>query len=316
MIRPIVPILVLAVAMPLAGRAGGRVAPQDTAPEGGQPPVFKAEANLVVLDVNVFDGHSDAVPQLPQSAFTVVEDGRPQTITFFTSTDVPVAVGLVVDNSTSMLTRHGMVLAGSRAFAESSHPDDEAFSVVFNEHVRFGNPGNAPFTTSPAQLQAGLHRYPAGGLTALYDAVIEALDHLQDASLQKRVLIVLSDGEDNASSHSEADMLHRARRSDAMIYTISTADLSSHVGNASTLKKLAAQNGGVAYFPDTEKRVVEAFSEVAQNIRRGYRIGYTPTNPAADGEYHRVKVMVRMPGRKLSVRARDGYTAGSDPLAR
>lgn len=289
---------------------------QDPVPVPAPPAVFKAEADLVVFDVNVFDGHSDAVPQLPQSAFTVVEDGEPQTITFFDDTDVPVAVGLVVDNSTSMLTRRGMVLAGSRAFAQSSHQDDEGFSVVFNEHVRFGNPGDVPFTTSPAQLQAGLSRFPAGGMTALYDAVIEGLDRLQEASLQKRVLIVLSDGEDNASTHSEADMFHRARRSDALIYTISTADLAAAVGKPSVLKKLSEQNGGLAYFPQTEQAVVAAFTEIAQNIRRGYRIGYVPTNPKADGEYRRVKVMVRMPGRKLSVRARDGYTAGSDAVSR
>jgi Ca-activated chloride channel family protein len=142
--------------------------------------------------------------------------------------------------------------------------------------------------------------------------VIEALDHLQQAGHQKRVLIVLSDGEDNASRHSEADMLHRATRSDALVYAISTVDFAHQTGDAGVLKRLAARTGGAAYFPKSEAEIVKAFTEVAQNIRRGYSIGYAPDGPHEPGEYRRVKVTVRVPGRNLSVHARDGYTAGGD----
>jgi len=287
-----------------------RVTAQEPTP--AVPAVFSAHSDLVVLHVNVFDRKSDAVPQLPQSAFSVVEDGRPQTITFFNDADVPVTAGLVVDNSSSMLTRQRMVLAGSRAFVDSSHPEDELFTVVFNEHVRFGLQDQVAFTKSPAQIQAGLIRFPAGGQTALYDAVIAALEHIQDATHQKRVVIVLSDGEDNASQHSEADMLHRASRSDAIVYAISTVDFGHQGGNPGVLKRLAERTGGAAYFPGSEAEIVQAFTEVARNIRRGYSIGYVPLNPAEDGEYRRVKVLVRVPGRTLTVRARDGYTAGGD----
>jgi Ca-activated chloride channel family protein len=306
MIRTLLPAGLLSLLLPLTLAARQEpISPPVTA-----PPVFKAQSDLVVLDVNVFDGRSEAVPHLSQSAFHVVEDGTPQEITFFSDTDVPVAIGLVVDNSSSMLTRRQMVLAGTRAFAASSHPDDEVFTIVFNEHVRFGNPGGVAFTTSPAQVEAGLLKFPPGGMTAVYDAVFEGLEQLEQATLQKRVLIVLSDGDDNASRRSEADMFHRARRSDALIYTISTADLSTNAGKPGVLKKLAERTGGVAYFPQTEQAVVDVFTEVARNIRQGYRIGYVPTNTKADGEYRRVKVRVRVPGRNLSVRARDGYTAG------
>jgi Ca-activated chloride channel family protein len=263
----------------------------------------------------VFDGRSDAVPHLPQSAFQVFDEGEPQTITFFSDTDVPVAAGLVIDNSSSMLTRRAMVSAGSQAFITSSHPEDELFTVIFNEHVRFGLPQSVPFTKSQAQIQAGLIRHRPGGKTALYDAVIEALDHLQQATHQKRTLVVLSDGDDNASRHSEADMLNRARRSDALIYTISTADNMHQRGNGGVLKRLAGQTGGVAYFPETEKNTVRAFTEVADNIRRGYSIGFVPSAPGEPGEYRRVKVTVRMPGRTLVVRGRDGYTAGGHASA-
>jgi Ca-activated chloride channel family protein len=280
------------------------------------PPVFKATADLVVLHVNVFDGKSDAVPDLPQSAFVVTEDGRPQPITFFSDADVPVAAGLVFDNSTSMVSRRKLVMAGSHAFVTSSHPEDELFTVIFNEHVRLGLQDAVPFTRSQAQVQASLLRFPAGGQTALHDAVIEALDHLLLARLQKRVLIVLSDGDDNASRHSEADMLHRASRSDALIYTISTADYAHQYGKASVLKKLAQRTGGVSYFPKSEAQIVEDFTEVARNIRRGYSIGYVPDNPRHEGEYRSVKVTVHVPGRNLSVRAREGYTEGGNAESR
>lgn len=281
-------------------------------PTASAPPVFKSESDLVVLHVNVFDGKSDAVPELPQSAFSVTEDGRPQKITFFNDADVPVTAGLVFDNSSSMISRQRLVLAGSKAFVTSSHPEDELFTVVFNEHVRLGLQESIPFTRSAAQIEASLVKYRPGGQTALYDAVIDALDHIQQAGYQKRVLIVLSDGDDNASRHSEADMLHRASRSDALIYTISTVDFAHQTGNPGVLKRLAARNGGVAYFPKSETEIVKAFMEIAQNIRRGYSIGYVPDDPREPGEYHRVKVTVRVPGRDVSVRARDGYTAGGD----
>jgi VWFA-related protein len=282
--------------------------PAAPSPAGDQA-VFKSNTDLVLLRVNVFDGRSDAVAELPRSAFTVVEDGKPQEITFFEAGDVPVAVGLVVDNSGSMLTRRKMVVAGGTAFAESSHPDDEVFTIIFNENIRAGLPDSVAFTQSRPLLMASLMRFPSGGLTALYDAVIAGLDHLQEASLQKHVLVVLSDGDDNASQHSLQDMLHRAARSDALIYTIWTGDLTASPGKRDVLRKLANANGGVAYFPKSEERVVMAFKEIAENIRRGYSIGYVPINGARDGEYRRVKVGVRVPGRNLTVRVRDGYAA-------
>jgi VWFA-related protein len=273
-------------------------------------PVFKSVADLVVLHVNVFDGRSDAVPNLRQEAFSVREDNVPQAITFFSNVDVPVAVGLVLDNSTSMLTRRAMVLAGAKAFAESGHPKDEVFTIVFNEHVKHGLPDSVPFTSNHQMVQGSINRFQPGGMTALHDAVIAGLEHLHEATHQKRVLVVLSDGDDNASQHSDDAMLERAARSDALIYTVSTANLVSNVGNPRLMKKLAEASGGAAYTPKTERQVVEAFGEIAENIRRGYSIGYAPTNTAQDGKFRRVQVQVRAPGfRNLKVRVRDGYLA-------
>ena len=280
------------------------------AAQGQDEQVFRAGAELVVLHVNVFNGRSDAVQGLPQNAFTVFEDDRAQEISFFNAADVPVTVGLIIDNSTSMMTERELVTSGTGAFAQSSHPEDEMFAIVFNEHVRRGLPDTVPFTTNRLQLQASLSRYPAGGKTALYDAVIEGLNHLDRGSYQKHVLVVLSDGGDNASRHTEREMLDRVAMSSAIVYTVVDPDVfSPGEGDRDVLKRLAKLSGGVAYFPKNSRDVVRDFEEIAANIRRGYSIGYVP--PAAQhvhNQTHRVKVLVRAPGHKdLSVRVRREY---------
>jgi Ca-activated chloride channel family protein len=281
------------------------------------PPVFTSHADLVQLHVNVFDGNSDAVPSLTKENFLVFEDGRHQEITFFSSEDVPVAVGLVIDNSSSMITKHGLVVAGAMAFADSSHPEDELFTVPFNEHVRFGLPDTLPFTPSRPLLRGMLSGLRPAGKTALHDAVIAALDHVEKASHQKHVIIVLSDGDDNASGHDRREMYERARRSDAIIYTVAVNDpRRGGDGDPGLLRRLAEIGGGLAYFPDSDEETVAAFTEIAENVRRGYSIGYVPTNSARDGGWRNVKVMVRAPGKKLSARARDGYTAPGPHSAR
>jgi VWFA-related protein len=307
---------VVMAALPLLTAAQEPVA---TAQPREEQQVFKAGAELVVLHVNVFDGRSDAVPNLPQSAFTVYEDDKPQDVSFFEAGDVPVTVGLVVDNSTSMLTERGLVFAGTKAFAESSHSEDQMFAVVFNEHVRLGLPRSVDFTTNRLQLIASLARFPPGGKTALYDAVIAGLDHLEKGAYQKHVLVVLSDGGDNASEHSEKEMLQRVEASSALIYTIVDPDVfTPGEGDRGVLRRLAKLSGGLAYFPRSEREVVANFSEIAGNIRRGYSIGYTPGSTTHEhNRPHRVKVTVRMPGRgDLSVRVRNGYAEYDSPGTR
>jgi VWFA-related protein len=280
------------------------------AAQDGASPTFKSRADIVQLHVNVFDGHSDAVPELTRDNFLVFEDGRSQEIVFFSSEDVPVAVGLVIDNSSSMLTKRPMVVAGAMAFADSSHPEDELFVVPFNEHVRLALPPTVRFTSSRPLLRGSLGALRAGGKTALHDAVIAALDHVATAHHQKHVLIVLSDGDDNASRSTRDEMYERARRSDAIIYTVAVNDpRRGGDGDPAVLRRLAEIGGGLAYFPRSDQETVDAFTEIAGNVRRGYSIGYVPTNSARDGGWRKVKVMVRAKGRALSARCRDGYTA-------
>jgi Ca-activated chloride channel family protein len=317
--RPRTHILLIAVLTATVPLLSGAQEQRPPEPELQEPQVFKAGAELVVLHVNVFDGRSDAVPNLPQNAFTVYEDERRQDIAFFEAGDVPVTVGLVVDNSTSMIFERDLVLAGTKAFAASSHPEDQMFAVVFNERVRLGLPGSVEFTTDRLQLVSSLARFTPGGKTALYDAVITGLNQLEKGAYQKHVLVVLSDGGDNASVHTEKEMLQRVEASSALIYTIVDPDVfTPGEGNRGALRRLAKLSGGLAYFPKSEREVVENFTEIANNIRRGYSIGYVPgSNSHEHDRPHRVKVTVRVPGRgDLSVRVRNGYAEADSPGTR
>ena len=298
----------------LLASGGGYVAGQQTAAPGtADAPTFRARSDLVVVDVGVFDRQSRPVANLSAGAFTIREDGRAQRIAFFTRQEVPVAAGLVIDNSTSMLTRRRLIAAGVHAFAQSQRADDEAFTVVFNEHVRFGLPAPVPFTHSPALLLSTLARFPAGGRTALHDAVTAALDHLERAVNPKRLLLVLSDGDDNASRLSERDMLQRAGRSTALVFTVSTARLTGGGGDERVLRTLARATGGRAFSPRDEAGVVDAFERIGEAARLGYRIGYEPSNAVRDGSYRRLDVQVHAPGRTpLVLQVRSGYVAPRD----
>ena len=281
---------------------------------GSGQPVFRTGTSRVVLHATVLAGKSDVVTNLPRDAFTVLEDGVAQDIEFFASQEVPVAAGLIIDNSSSMVPRQGMVRAGVTSFAEASRDTDEMFTILFNEHVRFGLPAGVAFTPSPAQLLATLATRGPAGMTAMHDAVIEGLSHLTRAQNQKRALVVLSDGDDNASAQSQSNMLYRASQSNAVVYTIWTGNLTADDGNPKLLRRLAERSGGVAFAPRNEQEVVKAFAGIAGNLRRGYTIGYASKNSVNDGTYRKVSVVARVPGRRLTVRCRDGYTAPDDGL--
>jgi Ca-activated chloride channel homolog len=278
-------------------------------------PLFRSEANLVVLHVNVFDD-GEPVLRLARENFLVFENDRLQEIRFFSSEDVPVTVGLVIDSSSSMITQRGLVVAGGMAFANSSHPEDELFTVSFTEQVRFGLPDNVPFTSDRLLVHTALNGLRPGGRTALYDAVIRALDHLERANHQKRVLMVLSDGDDTASRASKEEMFARAAASDAIIYAVGLIDPATGVsGNRGVMRTLARLGGGIAYFPSNERGVIRTFEEIAVHVRRGYSIGYVPTVSPQKDPFRRVRVMVRAPGRRgLSVRYRTGYVAAGSTL--
>jgi VWFA-related protein len=275
------------------------------------------KVGMVVLHATVLDSKGILVSGLDKEDFQVFEDGVPQQIDSFTHEDIPVTVGLVVDNSGSMGPKRSEVIAAALAFARSSNPQDQMFVVSFNEKVSFGLPDDMLFTDEAAQLRAAMSRIAADGMTALYDAVAAALEHLKKGSRDKKVLIVISDGGDNASTHKLAQIMAMAGQSDAIIYTIGLFDEDDPDQNPGALRQLAKATGGEAFLPGSVKDVVPICERIARDIRNQYTIAYIPANGKQDGTYRVIQVKAGAPGRgRLVVRTRAGYYAprNSQPL--
>ena len=271
---------------------------------------IRMEVNRVMLHATVENRKGVELSDLPQNAFQVFEDHVPQQIKSFIHEDMPVTVGLVVDNSGSMLPKRADVTAAALAFARSSNPNDEMFVVNFNDKASFGLPSEMPFTDQPVQLEFALSRTRVEGKTALYDAITAALDHLKLAHRNKKVLIVITDGGDNASSHTLDAVAAMAVRSDAIIYTIGLFDEVDPDRNPNALKRLARSTGGEAFLPELLQDVLPVCQHIAHDIRTQYAITYVPTNQKQDGKYREIQLRVKAGGhRRLSVRTRPGYYA-------
>jgi VWFA-related protein len=213
-----------------------------------------------------------------------------------------------------MRPKRAEVITAALAFARASNNKDQIFVVNFNEHVSFGLPANTPFTNNTAQLEVALSKVAADGMTALYDAVAAALDHLKKGNRDKQALIVISDGADNASRHNMAQIMALARRSDAIIYTIGIYDRDDPDRNPGSLKQLAKATGGAAFLPESVKNIVQICERIARDIRNQYTITYIPTNINYDGKYRVIQLKARAPDRgRLMVRARAGYYAPLKP---
>ena len=275
---------------------------------------ISVDVALVVLPATVTDRQGGFVSNLGEQDFEVYENGRPQHIRLFRNEDIPVTVGLVVDRSTSMRPKLAEVSAAARAFVRSSNRDDEMFIVDFNEKVSLGLPSAVRFTNNTVLLANAIMTKPAGGETALYDAIAKALEELQAGSRDKKVLIVVSDGGDNASARKLAQVMKLAEQSSAVIYTIGVFDETDEDRNPGVLKHLAQATGGEAFLPNQLSEVAPICERIARDIRHQYTIGYVPANPARDGAYRVIRVIARAKGHdKLSVRTRTGYIAGGEP---
>jgi Ca-activated chloride channel family protein len=273
---------------------------------------IKVNVDMVVLRATALDHKNTLVSGLDKVDFQVYEDGVLQTIKHFSHEDVPVTVGLVIDNSGSMSPKRHDVIAAAMAFARSSNPQDQMFVVNFNEKVSFGLPENMQFTDKVAQVELALARGVSAGETALYDAVVAALDHLKQGNREKKVLIVVSDGGDNASQHKLAEIIALAGQPNIIIYTIGIFDEQDADRNPRVLKQLAKDTGGEAFLPESLNDVAPICERIARDIRNQYTIAYIPTNHARDGRYRILQVKASAPGRgRLVVRTRIGYFAPS-----
>lgn len=283
------------------------------------PPVdpneFKlsSDVELVLLDVSVKDGNGGFASGLKKEQFKVYEDGKEQEIRVFAAADIPVTVGLVVDNSASMRPKRPDVVTAALTLVQQSNPQDEVFVVNFNERVSFGLPKDTPFTDDRQLLRQALLGNPVQGRTAVNDALKVALEHLNKGRRDKKTLVLISDGGDNASANTAADIYRLAEESTATIYTIGIYDPEDKDKNPGFLRKLANVTGGEVFLPERLTDLVPVCEKIAKDIRNRYTIGFVPSltgNPV-----RKLRVVASAPDRgKLTVRTRTFFIASrNDP---
>jgi VWFA-related protein len=276
--------------------------------ESEQPFKLTATADLVLLDVSVKDAAGEHIPNLRKENFLVYEDGKLQTITQFGSDDVPVTVGLIIDTSGSMQAKYRDVVTAAVVLIQASNPKDEVFVVNFGDRVSYGLPGDLPFTDDLNQLRAALALGAPAGRTALYDAVVSALHHLEQGKRDKKTLVLISDGGDNSSAQGSEEVMRAVRESRATIYTIGIFDAGDADQNPALLRRLAHMSGGAAFFPERLSEVIGICRQIAHDIRNRYTVGYVPVRSGERGSLRKIKVLASTPGgQKLVVHTRTGY---------
>jgi VWFA-related protein len=277
----------------------------------GQSTVIKVDTRLVVLPVTVMDKTGHLVINLPETAFEVFENNVRQIIKVFKREDVPVSMGLVIDNSGSMRDKRAKVEAAALALVKDSNPQDEVFIVNFNDEAFL----DKDFTNDVKDLQEGLARIDSRGGTAMRDAIRMSIDHLKEkAKKDKKVLVVVTDGNDNSSLISLENLVKSSQDSGVLIYTVgllSEEERREAKRCRRALEELAGVTGGESYFPKEMAEVDRVAHQVARDIRNQYTLGYTPTNIALDGSFRQIKVTANGPNRP-TVRTRSGYYATPD----
>ena len=277
--------------------------------------VFRTETRLVVCHTTVTDRTGRLVTDLPKDAFTVYENGDKQEIKVFKREDIPVSIGLIIDNSGSMRDKRARVEAAALALVKDSNPDDEVFIVNFNDEAYLDTPPGKDFTSDVKQLEELLKRIDSKGGTAMRDAIRLAIDHVKEKGRKdKRVLVAVTDGNDNESIITLENLVRAAQQSDVLVYCVGLLG-DEMPGEASKAKRalseLASATGGEAFFPKETSEVDRIAHQVARDVRNQYTIEYTPTNTAMDGTYREIKITVNAPG-ALTVRTRKGYYATPD----
>ena len=266
-------------------------------------------ADLVVLPVNVTDSSGAFVSGLQKEQFGVYEEGRLQKITLFAEEDAPVTVGILVDHSRSMGPKLNEVTTAVSSFVHSSNPEDEMFVVDFSDNVAIELLDGKAFTSDVRVLERAVSMVSARGQTALYDAVAEGLKHLELGNREKKALVIVSDGGDNASRHKYSEVLTLARQAHAVIYSIGLVG-STEEENPRALERLCKETGGIAFFPRAGQRISDIAGTIAQYLREQYTLGYAPAKSISGSSFRKIAVKVEASGRgKLRVRTRLGYLA-------
>lgn len=284
----------------------------------GQEPsgaLFRADTRLVVLHASVIDRNGNLVTNLPRSAFKVFEDGVEQQIKIFRREDVPVSLGLVIDNSGSMRDKRLKVEAAALALVKASNPQDEVFIVNFNDDAYL----DVDFTGDIKKMEEGLARIDSRGGTAMRDALNLSIEHLKEkARRDKKVILVVTDGNDNTSEITLERLVQRAQQSEVLVYAIallSEEDKREARRAKRALDAITQATGGQAYYPRELDEVNKISLQVAHDIRSQYVIAYSPSNQTLDGSFRQIRVTVNGPNRPV-VRTRTGYYATPEPARR
>jgi Ca-activated chloride channel homolog len=289
--------------------------PQGQEP-GVEPPgfVFHADVQEVLLHATVIDDKQRMITTLDKNAFSVFEDGKPQVIKSFRHEDIPISLGIVIDNSGSMREKRAKVNKAALNLVRASNPQDEVFVVNFSDEFFL----DQPFTSKINLLQSALEKYETRGGTALYDAVVASADELKrHGKLQKKILFVVTDGEDDASRESLEQAVRMLQEENGpTVYAIGLLGDERQRRAKRALQTISERTGGIAFFPRTLDEVDQISSAVARDIRNQYTIGYKPTTPKSAGGYRAIRVEARASGHgKLTVRTRSGYYAGQEQAA-
>jgi VWFA-related protein len=298
--------------------AAAAVRGQQTAPPKQQeeaPMIFRSETRVVVCNTTVVDKSGHLVTDLSQDNFAIYENGVPQKITGFKHEDVPVSLGLIIDNSGSMRLKRGGVEAASLALVKDSNPEDEVFVVNFNDEPFLDLPNRKNFTNDITEMEQALTRIDSKGGTAMRDAIRLSIDHLiEKASREKKVLVVVTDGVDNESTIPQDRLIRAAQQSGVLIYAVGLLEEEDRADAGKAKKELnglAEATGGETYYAKEVAEVDRIAHVVAHDIRNQYTIQYTPSNNTMDGTYRQIKVTVNAPGH-LTARSRTGYYATPD----
>jgi Ca-activated chloride channel homolog len=276
------------------------------------PAIFKADTRLVVLHASVLDHSGKLITTLPQTAFKIFENGAEQKITTFRREDVPVSMGILIDDSGSMRGKRDKVAAAAVALIKASNQQDEVFIVNFNDDAYL----DVPFTSDLKKLEEGLTKIDSRGGTAMRDAVSMSLDYIkQKGKRDKKVLLIITDGNDTASNESLEKLVQKVKTSEGvLIYSIGLLNEESKKDAKAATRALHAltdASGGLGYYPKELPEVDQIALQVAHEIRNQYILAYTPALQQLDGSYRQIRVTVKGPGNP-TVRTRSGYYATPD----
>ena len=278
-----------------------------------QAPDFRAGVDVVSLNVTVSDLDGRFVTNLDQSAFLVYEDGVEQDVTFFTKTQLPIALALLIDTSASMDERMTTAQEAAIGFSQRLRPEDLAEIVDFDSRVDILQ----GFTNDAEQLERAIQRTSAGGSTSLYNAMYIALRDLakaplREADVRREAIVVLSDGEDTSSLVTFEEVLEQAKRSETAIYSIGLKSDESRSRRGFSeadfvLRQLAQETGGRAFFPETVDELTTIYQQISDELSSQYSIGYISANPTRNGQWRRIVVDVAQDA--TSTRTKQGYYA-------